>query len=52
MKKYKFVVITTFRKHFEIEAENEDEAFDEVVNNLDGATDTTDFDTEVEREEE
>lgn len=46
--KYKFVIVTTFRKQVEIEAESEDEALDLVVDELDDATDTLDFDTEIE----
>ncbi len=52
MPKYKFCITTTFRKHIEIEADSYDEAENELIekNFLDNATDTLDFDTEIEEE--
>ena len=46
-KTYQVLVTTTFRKWYEIEAESEDEAREEVVD-YDDTTDTDDFETEVE----
>lgn len=54
MKKFNLVLVTTFRKHIEVEANSEEEAIDLVLNDTDmcySATDTLDFDSEVEIEE-
>lgn len=46
-KTFKVLVVTTFRKWYDIEAESEDEAREEVEN-FDDTIDTDDFETEVE----
>lgn len=49
--KFKFCITTTFRKHVEIEADSYEEAENEVIEDyLDDATDTLDFETEIEEE--
>lgn len=48
MKTYKILVTTTFRKVYEVEANSRDEAEDLVIDQLDTATDTSDFDTDLE----
>lgn len=50
MPKFKFCIVTTFRKHVEVEADTLEKAWDEVEDDLDDATDTLDFDTEIEVE--
>ena len=53
MPKFKFCITTTFRKHVEIEADSYEEAENEVIEDyLDDATDTLDFDTEIEEEKD
>lgn len=54
MKKFNLVLVTTFRKHIEVEANSEEEAIDLVSNDTDiydSATETLDFDSEVKIEE-
>ena len=46
-KKFEVVVETTFRKHYIVEADSEEQAVELATENLDDATDTTDFDTEI-----
>ena len=51
MKKYKLVIITTFRKYIEVEADNLESAIEETCDNyLDCALDTDDFTTDVEED--
>ena len=51
MPKFKFCIVTTFRKHVEIEADSYEEAENEIIEDyLDDAIDTDDFDTEIEEE--
>lgn len=47
MKPYKVLVVTTFRKWYQVEAETEDEAREEVAD-YDDTIDTDDFETEIE----
>ena len=48
---FKLVLVTTFRKHVEVEAETEEEAIEQLENDVDefnSSTDTLDFETTVE----
>lgn len=47
MKTYNVLVVTIFRKWYEVEAESEDEAREEVAD-YDDTIDTDDFETDVE----
>ena len=47
MKKFKICVTTTFNKWYEIEADTEESALEDLVDCLDDATDTDDFETEI-----
>ena len=48
---FKLVLVTTFRKHVEVEAETVEEAIEQLESDVDeyySSTDTLDFDTTVE----